>query len=208
MTRRLFDVSRKIDESVAVWPGDTRFSRRAVMRIADGCSCNVSTVTFSLHTGTHADAPSHYLPDAPTIDRVDLTAYVGLCRVVTPRSKDRIRPEDLLGIDLRREERLLFRSPVPLRDDEWRDDFFHCSAEAAALFAAAPIRLLGIETPSMDFMTSKELAAHKLLHGAGVAILESLDLSSVPDGRYELLAPPLRLAGGDAAPVRALLREL
>lgn len=206
--RRLFDVSRSVDERTAVWPGDTVFSRRAVMRIADGCSCNVSTITLSLHTGTHADAPSHYVEGAAAAHEVDLAKYVGPCRVLTPRSRDALRPEDVAGLDLRAEERLLVRSPVPLRDDEWRNDFFHCSPEAAALFAAAGLKLLGLETPSMDHMTSKELKAHKTLHGAGVAILESLDLSAVADGRYELLALPLKLVGADAAPVRAVLREL
>jgi arylformamidase len=208
MTRRLYDVSRTVDEATAVWPGDTRFARRAVMKIADGCSCNVSTVTLSLHTGTHADAPSHYLEGAPATHEVDLEKYVGVCRVVTPRSPDRLRPEDVADLDLRVEERLLVRSPIPLRDDEWRDDFFYCSAEAAELFASVPLKLLGLESPSMDFMSSKELRAHKTLHRAGVAILESLDLSAVPDGRYELFAAPLKLRGADAAPVRAVLRDL
>jgi arylformamidase len=208
MTRRLYDISRAVDERTAVWPGDTRFSRRAVMRIADGCSCNVSTVTLSLHTGTHADAPSHYIEGAPAAHEVDLAKYVGPCRVLTPKSKDRLNLEDLAGLDLRVEERLLVRSPAPLRDDEWRDDFFHCSAEAAERCAAVPLKLLGLESPSMDFMTSKELRAHKTLHRAGVAILESLDLSAVTDGRYELLAVPLKIVDADAAPVRAVLREL
>ncbi|HYC76334.1 MAG TPA: cyclase family protein [Planctomycetota bacterium] len=206
--RRLYDVSRRIDEKTAVWPGDTVFARRHVMTIAGGCSCNVSTVTLSLHTGTHADAPSHYVEGAPSIDQVDLSRYVGLCRVLTPTSADALRPADLAGLDLAAEERILVRSPRPLRDDEWRDDFFYCSAEAADLIARSGLRLLGLESPSMDFMQSKELRAHKTLHGAGVAILESLDLSPVPDGRYELLAAPLKLAGADAAPLRALLRDL
>jgi arylformamidase len=206
--KRIFDVSRGIDERTAVWPGDTTFSRRAVMTIAGGCSCNVSTITMSLHTGTHADAPSHYLEGAPAAHQVDLAKYVGPCRVMTPTSRDGLRPVDVAGLDLAREERLLFRHPAPLRDDEWRDDFFYCSPEAAELFAAVPLKLLGLESPSMDPMTSKELRAHKTLHRAGVAILESLDLSLVPDGRYELIALPLKLLGADAAPVRAVLREL
>jgi arylformamidase len=206
--RRIFDVSRAVDEKTAVWPGDTVFSRRAVMRIADGCSCNVTTIAMSLHTGTHADAPSHYVEGAPATHELDLAKYLGPCRVLTPKSKVALEPEDVEGLDLAHEERLLVRSPFPLRDDEWRNDFFYCSAAIAALFAREGLRLIGLETPSMDPMTSKELRAHKTLHGAGVAILESLDLSSVVDGRYELIALPLKIVGADAAPVRAVLREL
>ncbi len=208
MAMHIIDVSRGLDEKTAVWPGDTTFSRRAVMSIAEGCSCNVSTITMSLHTGTHADAPSHYLPDAPSADQVNLDRYIGPCRVLTPRSVDCLRPADLAGLDLAKEERLLVRHPSPLRDDEWRNDFFYCSPEAAEMLAAVPIKLLGFESPSMDPMTSKELRAHKTLHRAGVAILESLDLSLAPDGRYELIALPLKLIGADAAPVRAVLRAL
>jgi arylformamidase len=206
--RRIIDVSRAIDERTAVWPGDTTFTRRSVMSIAEGCSCNVSTVTLSLHTGTHADAPSHYLPQAPAAHEVVLAKYVGPCRVLTPKSIDALRPADLAGLDLAAEERLLVRHPVPLRDDEWRNDFFYCSPEAAELLAGAGAKLLGLESPSMDPMTSKELRAHKTLHRAGVAILESLDLSAAPDGRYELIALPLKLIGADASPVRAVLRTL
>jgi arylformamidase len=206
--RRLYDISRAIREDTAVWPGDTPFTRQWVMRIDRGDSCNVSTVTHSVHCGTHADAPLHFDPRGAPIDQVDLSKYVGRCRVLTARSQDALRVPDLEGIDLRAEERLLVRGPDRLRDDQWKDDFFHCSIEAARHVASAGLRLLGLDSPSMDFMTSKELAAHKALVAGGVAILESLDLSKVPDGRYELIALPLRIVGSDGSLVRAVLRDL
>ncbi len=206
--RRIWDISRTVDETTAVWPGDTPFSRRWVMRIDSGCSCNVSTVTHTVHCGTHADAPLHFVAGAPAIDQVNLANYVGPCRVLTAQSRDCLRPADLAGLDLRAEERLLVRGPVALRDDEWRDDFFHCSVEAAQLVARGGLKLLGLDTPSMDFMSSKELDAHKALVSGGVAILENLDLSLVPDGRYEIIALPLKIAGSDGSLVRAILRDL
>jgi arylformamidase len=206
--RRLWDISRAVGEDTAVWPGDTPFSRRWVMRIDQGDSCNVSTVTHSVHCGTHADAPFHFDQRGVPIDQVDLGRYVGPCVVMTAKSRDCLRPADLMGVDLRAAERLLVRGPDSLRDDQWKDDFFYCSVEAARHVAKSGLRLLGLDSPSMDFMSSKELEAHKTLVAGGVAILESLDLSAVPDGRYELIALPLKLAGGDGSLVRAVLREL
>ena len=206
--RRIWDVSRPIGESTAVFPGDTTFSRRWVMRLEDGCSCNVSTITTTVHVATHADAPLHFVKDGLPIDRVDLGPYLGPCRVISAQRADALRPEDLAGLDLRREERILVRAPQALRHDEWRTDFLHCSIDAAHALVQGGARLLGLDTPSMDHSTSKELAAHKVLAAGGVALLESLDLSAVPDGRYELIALPLRIAGSDASPVRAVLRSL
>jgi arylformamidase len=206
--RRIYDISRAVREDTAVWPGDTGFSRRWVMRIDRGDSCNVSTVTHTVHCGTHADAPFHFDSSGPTIDQVDLARYVGPCRVITAKSKDALRPADLAGLDLAAEQRLLVRGPDRLRDDEWRDEFFHCTVDAAEFVARSGLLLLGLDSPSIDVMTSKELLAHKALTRSGVAILESLDLSIVPDGRYELIALPLKMPGGDGSLVRAVLRAL
>jgi arylformamidase len=205
--RRIHDISRAIREDTAVWPGDTPFSRRWVMRIDQGASCNVSTVTHSVHCGTHADAPFHFDPNGIPIDQVELSKYVGPCVVLTAKSRDCLRASDLAGLDLAAVERLLVRGPDKLRDDQWKDDFFYCSIEAARFVAKSGLKLLGLDSPSMDFMTSKELEAHKALVAGGVAILESLDLSAVKDGRYELIALPLKMTGGDGSLVRAVLRE-
>ena len=206
--RRLYDISRGIREDTAVWPGDTPFSRRWVMRMENGDSCNVSTVTHSVHCGTHADAPFHFDPKGAPIDRVDLSKYVGKCLVLTAKSRDSLKVSDLAGIDVAAEERLLVRGPDKLPDNQWKDDFFHCSLDAARHVALRHLKLLGLDSPSVDFMTSKELAAHKALTLGGVAILESLDLSRVRDGHYELIALPLKMIGGDGSLVRAVLRDL
>lgn len=205
---RLIDISRVINESTAVWPGDTTFTRRAVMAMSAGCSCDVNTFTFSAHTGTHADSPRHFLAHGLDSAASALEPYVGRCLVVAAMDARCIRPEDLAGIDIHREERILFKTPRPLRDDEWRNDFAFLAPEAAALLADGGARLVGLDTPSVDPMTSKTLDAHKLLAAGGVAILESLRLDHVQPGRYELLALPLRIEGADASPVRAVLRTL
>jgi arylformamidase len=208
MADQLIDISRTISETTAVWPGDTPFSRRYVMAIEEGSSCNTSTITMTTHIGAHTDAPHHYEAGAPTIDQVPLHKYIGPCRVVHARDPDAVRIADLEGIDLGREERLLFRTPGALADDAWRDDFPYLSVEVAAALAGAGVKLVGIDTPSVDPMDSKTLEAHKVLLTGGVAILEGICLDHVAAGRYELIALPLRIAGGDSSPVRAVLRPL
>jgi len=204
----IIDISRVVSEETAVWPGDTTFSRTWVMSMADGCSCNTSTITLSAHTGAHTDAPSHFVEGAPTLEQVDLRKYMGPCRVVHTRHQDAVRLDDIEGVDLAREQRLLFRTPNPPTDDAWDDGFTCVSVEVARAAAEAGVQLIGIDTPSMDPMTSKTLDAHKALFSGGVAILESIDLEGVDEGRYELIALPLKIRGADSSPVRAILRPL
>lgn len=205
---RIIDISRRIAEDSAVWPGDTVFSRRPVMQIAQGCSCNVSGYTLSAHTGSHADAPRHFVEGAADSAGCDLSSYLGPCLVVATASAECVQPGDLAGLDLAREQRLLFRTPRPPADHEWQNDFTFIHPDVARAAAAAGLRLIGIDTPSVDPMSSKTLDAHKALLAGSVAILENLDLSRVAPGRYELIALPLKIVGADASPVRAVLREL
>jgi arylformamidase len=199
------DVSRVVSGSTAVFPGDTPFSREYVMSIEGGDSCNTSTIRLSSHTGTHVDAPSHFVDGAPGVDQITVDTFVGRCRVVHVKEARCIRPADVKKLDMKKEERLLFRTPRAPGDDEWRDDFTYLSVDAAR--ALSGLRLVGIDTPSVDPKNSKTLEAHKILFENGVAILESLNLEGVPEGVYDLIALPLRIAGGEASPVRAVIRR-
>jgi arylformamidase len=205
---QIIDISQTISSDIAVWPGDTKFSLDWVMRLDQGCSCNVSTLRLSAHTGTHADAPFHFVPGGAKPAEVDLSRYVGRCRVLTIASADAVRPCDVEGIDWSRTERLLMKTPRSTRETDWRDDFTHLSVEAAQLFRDRGLKLVGLDTPSIDHMQSKTLDAHKILSAAGIAILENLALAHVEDGEYELIALPLKIRDGDASPVRAILRTL
>lgn len=204
----IIDISQTLSPEIAVWPGDTKFSMEWVMRLDSGCSCNVSTLRLSSHTGTHADAPHHFIDGAPTPADVDLLAYIGICRVTTIKSADAVRPSDLDGIDWQKTERILFKTPRSTKETDWRDDFSYVTVEAARILKEKRVRLVGIDTPSIDFMTSKTLETHKVFSSAGIAILENLALGGVADGEYELIAPPLKIKGGCASPVRAVLRVL
>lgn len=208
---RLIDISEPISPRTAVYPGDTPYSQEWVMRMAAGASCNVSTLRMSTHCGTHTDAPLHFDDEGAGMADVPLDAYVGHCRVVDVRGVGDpalINPRDLGAKVLAGAERLLFRTRDHHDHETWDGGFTAVGPAAAERIVAAGIRLVGIDTPSMDHGASKDLQAHQVLYRGGVAILENLDLSYVEPGDYELLCLPLRIVGGDSSPVRAVLREL
>lgn len=204
----LIDISQPLSPSIGVFPGDTPFTIRRVMSMADGMSCDVSTIETTVHAGTHSDAPSHFVQGAASIDQVPLATYFGPCRVVErlgdgPLTADEVRAwQPLAGM------RYLVRTRATIDPADFPPAFAHFTAESAAVLAEAGVTLIGLDTPSMDHQESKTLDAHKVLLGANVAILENLDLTQVAPGPYELMAFPLRIEGCDAAPVRAVLRTL
>jgi arylformamidase len=206
---RIWDISEPIGPDTAVFPGDTPFSAEWVMRMEQGSSCNVSTIRMSVHLGTHTDSPLHFDPKGQDIASVDLQRYIGRCRVIDVRGEGdpALVPAAALA-SLRGIERVL------LRTRDWHDhrvfdgSFTALGLEAARALVKAGVRLVGIDTPSMDHATCKDLETHRVLSSGSVAILENLDLSQVKPGDYELVALPLRITGSDSSPVRAILREL
>jgi arylformamidase len=210
---RIWDISEPIEASSATFPGDTPFSQEWVARIERGASCNVSTIRMSVHVGTHTDAPLHFTPAGKDIASVDLRHYIGRCRVVDVAgtgSPSLIPASALTDGMLAGAERILFRTRQRQGEDHrvWDGGFTAVGLAAAQRLVAAGIRLVGIDTPSMDHADSKELDGHHALYRGGIAILENLDLRAVPAGDYELIALPLRIVNGDSSPVRAILREL
>jgi arylformamidase len=165
---------------------------------------------MTVHIGAHADAPSHYTRDGLPIDQVDLEAYMGPCTVITVLSpKDRlIQPEHCEAALAQGAKRLIFRTLSQSDYTKFNTDFVAFSPEAVRLMGETGVKLIGIDTASVDPFDSKNLPAHHVLYQYGIRNLESLDLRHVPDGDYELIALPLKLVGFDASPVRAILREL
>ncbi|MBX3465012.1 MAG: arylformamidase [Planctomycetes bacterium] len=209
--RRIWDVSEPIEPSTAAFPGDTPFTQEWVLRQEHGGSCNVSTIRMSVHVGTHTDAPLHFDLAGADIASVDLRQYIGRCRVVDVRgcgSPALIPAAVLTPALLADAERVLFRTRDRHDHRTWEHGFTALGPEAARALVGAGVRLVGIDTPSIDHADSKDLQGHHVLHQGGVAILENLDLSQVPPGDYELIALPLRIVNGDSSPVRAILREL
>ena len=208
---RIFDITRPITPSLAVWPGDTPYSTEYLVRMDAGGSVNLSTITFSGHCGTHTDAHFHYDPQGKRLAEMSLDAYIGPATVVDLRDVlpdgGPILPEHLAGVDLQRVRRLLVKSKASaVPDDCWDENFVYLAPATAQLLVDAGLRLFGTDAPSVDPQESKTLPSHKTLHRGNIAILEILQLGDVTPGEYELIALPLK-TDNDGAPVRAVLRR-
>lgn len=204
----IWDISPLLSPSTPVWPGDTSYSAETTWEISGDCPVHVSRVTMSTHTGAHCDAPSHYDPKGMTIDAVPLDAYLGPCRVIHCIGAARIEPRHienhLAGIP----PRVLLRTCQAAHQHAWNAYFSSMAPETIDLLARHGVRLVGIDTPSLDPQESKSMDAHHAVRAHGMAILEGVVLDAAPAGDYELIALPLKLAGLDASPVRAILRSL
>ncbi|RPJ59397.1 MAG: cyclase family protein [Acidobacteria bacterium] len=206
---KIHDISHTIRSNMAVWPGDTPFSRTLTAKMEEGDAYNSSAVTMSLHAGTHLDAPAHYLPGACTVDRVDLAVLVGPAELLTvrPDPASGLRARDLEKCLSARPPRLLLRANPPTDLTEFPYSFVPLTGEAAEAIVAAGVGVLGIDSPSVDPFGSPALPVHQTLGKRGVIILENLCFHDIPDGRYTLVALPLKIEAGDGSPVRAVLIE-
>ncbi len=208
MTRRLWDISPPVSSDSPLFPGDTAYSQRWTAEIGPGCPVNLSAITMSPHIGAHADAPLHYGPGAKTIGEVDLAPYLGLCRVIHAIGcGPLVRPEHLAHAAESLPPRVLVRTCAKA-PTTWSAEFAAFAPETIAWLASKGVRLVGIDSQSVDPADSKTLESHRLLLAHDLRVLENLVLDDVPEGDYELIALPLKLTTADASPVRAVLREL
>lgn len=204
----LYDLSPPISPSLAVWPGDTPASRDVLQDLARGDPVTLSTLHGTVHLGAHADAPSHYGLNAPTMEARSLELYLGECQVIrVPGERGRLVTPRLLPADVSAPRVLLATGTAP-DPAVFNTDFAALAPELIDHLHACGVRLVGVDTPSVDPSDSKTLPAHHRCLAHDMAILEGLRLADVPEGRYELIALPLRLVGFDASPVRAVLRSL
>ncbi len=212
--RALWDISPPISPATPAFPGDTVYTQRWTARIGPACPVNVSAITMSPHLAAHADAPLHYAREGSPIGAVDLDPFLGSCRVIHAIGRGPlIRPADLAhaadgetGTPALPPRVLVRTRPRALT--EWSDDFAALAPETIEWLASAGVRLIGIDTPSVDPAGSKTLDSHQQLLTHDMRVLENLVLDDVPAGDYELIALPLKLADADASPVRAVLRAL
>jgi arylformamidase len=204
----LIDISPLVSPRIAVWPGDTGYSRTVNLAMADGANLDLSHIQTTVHVGAHADAPSHYSCPAPGIAERSLEPYYGPCRVVGAAvgRGERLGVEHLPAGDL--PPRLLFRTGTFPDPEDWNTDFAALSPELVDAAAARGVRLLGIDTPSIDLFDDTVLLSHNAVARHDLCVLEGIVLGHVEPGHYLLIALPLKLEGADAAPVRAALSPL
>jgi arylformamidase len=204
----LWDISPTISAELPVWPGDTRFAASATWQIGDGCPVHVSRMTMTTHLGAHTDAPSHYDPAGASIEAVGLQPYIGPCRVIHCIGVRTVEPAHIAPALDGTPPRVLLRTYERSPQGAWDSTFPAISPAAIDLMAARGVLLVGTDTASLDPQDSKTLDAHHAVRAHRMAILEGVVLDDVAPGDYELIALPLKLAGMDASPVRAILRPL
>ncbi|MEX2104600.1 MAG: cyclase family protein [Bacilli bacterium] len=204
---KIFDITIPMQTSLATWPGDTAFKFQLNWKKTEGASVNVGMLMTSVHSGTHADAPFHFLDDGVTIDAIDLQTYIGPAMVIDVSGRGTITIEDFKGIDLSRTPRVLFKTNSWLDHSTFPTTIAVMSEDVPAFLKDQGVVLIGLDVPSVDLLDSKDLIIHQLLAANHIHILESLLLEKIPQGVYELIALPLKIVGGDGAPVRAILRK-
>lgn len=207
--RHLWDISPPVHTASPVFPGDTAYSQQWVAQIDPGCPVNVSAITLSPHVGAHADAPLHYDPQGQAIGAVPLDDFIGPCRVIHaigcgPLIEWHHIEHALAGLP----PRVLVRTYARMPQDRWDGALAGYAPDTVQRLAALGVRLIGIDTASIDPADSKTLDSHQVIRRHAMRVLENLVLDDVPEGDYELIALPLKLTQADASPVRAVLRSL
>jgi arylformamidase len=211
---KIWDISRTLSNDLAEWPGDEPCRIRLTREKAKGESVNLGAISMSVHNGTHADARFHFDTNGESIEKAPLETYLGRATVVDlTQAFLEAKEKHLIAIeDLRPSaEAMAATSRLLVKTGRWSDSTIFpnqipvIAAEVPAWLQKNGVKLLGLDLPSVDEIDSKSLQNHHALARAGIAIVESLDLSDVAPGIYHLAALPLKIAGGDGAPMRAIL---
>jgi len=205
--KKIYDISPPLSEKIGVFPGDTPFTSSEVLSFEKGHNLRLSHIKTTVHLGAHTDAPSHYHKDGKTIEAQDLEIYLGECQIV---DVSKAKGPRILESDIDDEissSRVLFKTDSFPDPDSWNSDFFAFDPELIEFLSKKGVRLIGIDTPSVDVESDKSLLTHNQIYKHDMAILEGIVLKEVPVGFYELIALPLPIVGADASPVRAILLE-
>lgn len=210
MTKAWIDISLPLYDGMVHWPGDAPFERRKTLALADHDACNLSEIQCSAHTGTHMDAPLHFIEGGATIDAMPLDATVGRARVIEIRDPRSIRIEELQPHHPGKGDRLLFKTANSQlwSKTDFQTDYVYIPPETARYLVEVGVRTVGVDYLSVGHGEGGGAETHQVLLKAGVWIIEGLNLDEVIPGEYELICLPLKILGGDGAPARAIIRQL
>jgi len=211
MDSRIIDISVPVYTGMVHWPGDPDVKLTRKLDMAKGDVCNYTHLSFGAHTGTHMDAPLHFVADGSPMDQLPLDATVGRCRVVEIKARRQIKPQHLQPLRLRKGERVLFKtsnSRKSWKSEAFDEDFVSLSRDAAEFLADRGVRTVGVDYLSIGGWQSDGVETHQVMLGAGIWVIEGLNLAAVDPGSYELICLPLKLIGAEGAPARAVLRRI
>jgi len=209
MAGEWIDVSVPVRSGMVHWPGDPAVKLERFTSIDKGAEANVTRIDMSAHTGTHMDAPLHFFDGDPGIESLPLDIAMGPARVIAIEGEEPIDRGQLEGLGIAGGERVLFRtynSDHPWVERKFDRAFVYVSVEAAEFLGEVGVALIGVDYLSVGGYKSDGAETHRALLGAGVWVVEGLDLSEVDPGDYELICLPIKLVGSDGAPARVLLR--
>ena len=207
---RLLDVSVLLAPGLATYPGNPALEITPVHRIADGDSANNSRLVMGTHTGTHVDAPKHFFDDKPGVDSLSLDLLVGRARVIDLPHRGGITEAHLKDAGLREDLRILLRTPNSAlwnSTDGFHTDYTYITEDGAKFLVDQGVKVVGVDYLSVEQFHKPGAPAHHALLGAGVIIIEGLNLSDADAGQYEMYCLPLRIAGADGAPARVVLKR-
>lgn len=202
----LIDITHPLSNATAPWPGDTQFHFEFVCRLKTGSSCNVGRFTSGIHSGTHMDAPLHYNDAGVSIDQLDLDLLLGPARVFLAQNTPTITREHFAGLDGRATPRVLVRTNHCDDKTKFPARIPTLAPDMPGWLGAQGVKLIGLDLPSVDQIDDPSMQVHHRLDAANILILENLDLRAAEPGVYELIALPLKLAGAEGSPIRAVLR--
>ena len=205
------DVSVTVRHGMPHWPDNPPIVMQRPMELLRGHACNLSHLAMGVHTGTHIDAPVHFIHQAAGVDEMPLAATMGPARVIEIADPRVITADELRGHSLQAGERVLFRtanSPRCWQADRFVEDFVYISEQAAEHLAETRVRTVGVDYLSVGGYHADGAKIHRILLSAGIWIIEGLDLSAVGAGQYEMICLPVKLHGSDGAPARAILRPV
>jgi arylformamidase len=206
---KLLDVSVPLVAGMPAYPGNPDFELQPVKRIADGGSSNVSRLILGTHTGTHVDAPKHFIDDGLTVDALSLDLLIGRARVVEISKRGGIGVEELAGAGLREDIRVLLKTSNSAlwNDTHFHQDYTYITEEGARYLVEQGVKVIGVDYLSVEQYKKAGAPAHRALLSQGVVIIEGLNLSEAEPGMYEMYCLPLRVADGDGAPARVILKR-
>jgi arylformamidase len=205
----IYDISVPLGRGSVDWPGLPPYCRELISEIKDGAPCDVSRLTLACHVGTHVDTPSHFIPGGKNLDEYPIDRWILPAQVASIRDSDVVRSAELKHLDIRPGEALLLQTDNSVSgrvaSGVFSEKYVYISPEAADFLVSQRVGLLGIDYASVDPFPLGDATAHHKLLGAGMLLLEGINLKEVPVGRYTLFCLPLKVSGAEGAPARAVL---